>query len=156
MKSLKVISAFVLSLVMCFSLPFSVLAQSTNVSNTEVQYFEDGSYLVTTTEDSISLFSSGSKTHTKTSVFYENDDEKQWSVTLKSSFTYTGSSATCTNASVSYTIYDSAWKVKEANASKSGRTAKGDFLVKKYFLGIITYTLPITLITTCDNNGNIT
>lgn len=156
MNTKKRVLSLIFTLILCISVPFSAFANVAPNVNQDIKYYEDGSYVITEVENGISVFSSGSKTQSKTSTYYDRDGERQWSVTLKSSFTYTGSSATCTSASVSYNIYDSAWKVKEANASRSGRTATGEFLVKKYWLGIITNTVPITIITTCDNNGNIT
>lgn len=155
MKITKRLSLFLLTMLFCFTVPFSALAQTNEQTKTDVQYFEDGSYLVVETQDKISLFASGTVNKAKTGYYYNNDNELQWSVTLDATFTYTGSSATCTKASTSYKIYDSAWKVKEANATRSGRTATGDFLVKKYWLGIITKTVPLTITISCDNNGNI-
>lgn len=155
MKIVKRISVIFLTLILSMSIPFSVFAQSTITTNSKVEYFDDGSYLVTEFTETIAPFSSGSKSEGKTATYYSSDDERQWSVTIWGTFTYTGSSATCTNASTSYTVYNSAWKVKEATATKSGRTATGNFLVKKYWLGIITKTVPMTVIMSCDNSGNI-
>ena len=155
MKIVKRISVIFLTLILSMSIPFSVFAQSTITTNSKVEYFDDGSYLVTEFTETIVPFSSGSKSEGKTATYYSSDDKRQWSVTIWGTFTYTGSSATCTNASTSYTVYNSAWKVKEATATKSGRTATGNFLVKKYWLGIITKTVPMTVIMSCDNNGNI-
>lgn len=156
MKLTKRLSFFLLAMMFCFSVPFSAFAQIQTQPETEVQYFEDGSYLVIKTQEDISLFASGTKSKSKTGYYYDGDNnELRWSVTLNATFSYTGSSATCTKASTSYKIYDSAWKVKEANATRSGRTATGDFLVKKYWLGIITKTVPLTITISCDNNGNI-
>ena len=155
MKIFKKFSIFILTLIFCISVPFGAMAQSNTQPETEVEYLEDGSYLVTQIESGISLFASGSKTVKKYTSYYNSDDEIQWTLYLKASFTYTGSSATCTSASTSYKIYESAWKVTDALATKSGRTATGDYVVKKYWLGIITTTVPVKIIATCDNNGNI-
>lgn len=155
MKTFKKVSVFILTLIFCISVPFGAMAQSAQTVDTEIEYYEDGSYLVTQIESGISLFASGSKTVTKYSSYYNSDSEIQWTLYLKASFTYTGSSATCTSASPSYKIYDSAWKVTKAEVSRSGRTATGDYVVKKYWLGIITKTIPVKIIATCDNNGNI-
>ena len=155
MNTFKKVSVFILIFLFCISVPFGAMAQSNTQPETEVEYLEDGSYLVTQIESGISLFASGSKTVTKYTSYYNSDDEIQWTLYLKASFTYTGSSATCTSASTSYKIYESAWKVTDALATKSGRTATGDYVVKKYWLGIITTTVPVKIIATCDNNGNI-
>ncbi len=155
-KFIKTFSVIFLSLILCAFAPFNALAQNIDTTDTDIQYFDDGSYLITESENSINLFSSGTKRHTKTATYYNGNDERQWSATLTAVFSYTGSSVTCTSASTSYTIYDSAWKMKEATASKSGGTATGEFIAKKYWLGIITKTIPMKIITICDNNGNIT
>lgn len=151
----KKISVTLLTLLFCLTVPFGAMAQDTKTTDSEVQYFEDGSYAITTYEEMITPFSSGSKAEGKTVTRYTSDDERIWSVSLWATFTYTGSSATCTKASTTYVIYDSAWKITKNTASKSGRTATADFVVKKYWLGIITYTVPVTITLTCDNNGNI-
>ncbi len=155
MKLLKKFFILTLSMVICFSIPFSIFAQSTTTTDTVKEYLEDGSYIVTEFEQSITPFSSGTVSKVKTATYYNSDDERQWSVSIKGTFTYTGSSATCTSASTSYKIYDSAWKVTQATATRSGRTATGEFIVKKYWLGIITKTIPIKVVATCDNNGNV-
>lgn len=156
MNLIKKISAILLTLTICFTVPFSAFAQDTIVTDESIQYFEDGSYLVTEETESITPFSSGTKSKAKTVTFYENDDDKQWSVTLHTTFKYTGTSVSCTNAYTSYSIYDNAWKVTQADASKAGSIVTGTFVVKKYWLGIITKTIPLQIITSCDRNGNIT
>lgn len=155
MKILKKISVVLLTMILCVSTPIAVFAQATVKTSTDIQYLDDGSYFVTEMEECISPFTTYTRKQGKTVTYYNGDDEKQWSVTIWGTFQYTGSSATCTIASTSYNIFESAWKVTEAKATKSGRTATGDFVVKKYWLGIITKTVPVTVIISCDNNGNI-
>lgn len=155
MKKLRKISVLVLTLIFCLSVPFGAFASADVTTNTEIEYFDDGSYLVTKTVESIAPFSSGTKNHSKAATYYNSDDEKQWTAYLKTTFTYTGSSATCVSATATYTIHVSAWKMTESYATRLGRKATGTFTAKKYWLGIITNTIPIQIITTCDNNGNI-
>lgn len=155
MKSLKKPIIFLLTIIFCFSLPMSVLADNSTTTDTEIQYYDDGSYLVIETEESIAPFSSGTKSKSKIGYYYNGDDELQWSVTLTATFSYTGSSARCTDTDTSYKIYDSAWKITETKVGKAGNKATGIFTAKKYWLGIITSTRTLTLTLTCDNNGNI-
>ncbi len=155
MKIFKKSFVFLLTLIICITVPLSVFAQSTVKTDTQIQYFDDGSYIVTETTQNIAPFSSGTNSLTRTSVYFNSDDEALWTVSLTGRFTYTGSSATCTSATTSYKIYDNAWKVTEATPSKSGRTASAYFVVKKYWIGIITKTVPVQIVLTCDNNGNI-
>lgn len=156
MKLIKKLSVLLLALSIFITVPFTAFAQDVTVTDESVQYFEDGSYLVTEITESITPFSSGTKSKAKTVTFYENDDEKQWSVTLHTTFKYTGTSVSCTNAYTSHVIYDSAWKVTQDDVSKAGSIVTGTFVVKKYWLGIITKTIPLKIVTSCDRNGNIT
>ena len=89
----------------------------------------------------------------KYTTHYNSNNEIQWEVCVKGTFTYTGSSATCTKSTVSYKIYNDHWKVTSAVASKSGRTATGEFTLKRYFLGVPTKTVNETLTLTCSNTG---
>lgn len=120
-----------------------------------IEYFSDGSYMITTIEtvDGISLMSTSTITGSKSYHYYNSKDVEQWTATIIGTFSYNGSSATCTSSSTSYTIYNSNWKVTEATATKSGNKAIGKFTVKYYFLGIPTKTIEYTLTLSCSANG---
>lgn len=119
-----------------------------------VEYFEDGSYIVTELKTSgISTFTASTKNYSKSASYYNSDNEKEWTVTLSGTFSYTGSSATCTKATKSYKIYDDHWKVTSSSASKSGNKATGNFTVKRYLAGIPIRTVNKTLTITCSNSG---
>lgn len=135
-------------------LPTVAFANEKIATDSYIEYFDDGSYTVTEIKtNDISTLSTSTKTYTKQATYYSSNDEKLWAVYLTGTFTYTGSSATCTKSTVSYTIYDSNWKVSKATASKSGRTATGDFAVKRYVLGVPVKTINKTLTLTCSNTG---
>lgn len=119
-----------------------------------VEYFEDGSYIVTELKTSgISTFAASTKNYSKSASYYNSDNEKEWTVTLSGTFSYTGSSATCTKATKSYKIYDDHWKVTSSSASKSGNKATGNFTVKRYLAGIPIRTVNKTLTIICSNSG---
>lgn len=136
---------------------FSVLAKNetfTSTENSEIIYFDNGSYIVTTIIESPELSrATGTKTGQKTIDYYNSDDEIQWTATLKGTFNYTGSSATCTSASISHYIYDSSWKFTSETATKSGNKATGNVIVKHYFLGIATKTVEESFTLTCSATG---
>ena len=152
----KLISVF---LVMLILLSFPLISygndtQITEYTNSDIEYYDDGSYSITTIEtSSISTLATSTVKQTKTTSHYNSKDEKAWDITVTGIFNFTGSSATCTNSTVSYKIYDTHWKVTSAQASKSGRTAKGEFTLKRYFVGIPTKTVNETLTLTCSNTG---
>lgn len=150
----KAISLFSTISILLVMLPTVAFANEKNTTDSYIDYFEDGSYIVTEIETStISTFSTSSTSKTKTSTYYDDNDNKLWTICLAATFSYTGSSATCTKATTSYSIYNSYWKVTKGTASRSGRTATGDFTVKKYVLGVPVKTINKTLTLTCSNTG---
>ena len=90
----------------------------------------------------------GSKQYT----YYESNSVAQWKAVLTGTFTYTGSSASCTESSVGVTIYNSAWYIGNKLASKSGNTAKASVTMKRTN-NDVTATVPVNLTLTCDVNG---
>lgn len=137
-------------IVMC---PTNAFAGET-ATDKYVEYFEDGSYIVTELETSgISTFAASTKNYSKSASYYNSDNEKEWTITLSGTFSYTGSSATCTKATKSYKIYDDHWKVTSSSASKSGNKATGNFTVKRYLAGIPIRTVNKSLTITCSKTG---
>ena len=119
-----------------------------------VTYLENGSYII----DTIVEFkgrTSGSVNGSRTKSYYDANGNLDWKAVLNGSFTYTGSSATCTSSSVSVTVYDSAWYTIFKTASKSGNTASASVTMGCKELGITVdrVTIPISL--TCDKDGNL-
>lgn len=116
---------------------------TSDITAENVEYFADGSYLVTSIEtfnkNEISLFStSANRSGSKTATYKSSNDSSLWSVTVTGTFTY-GSTTKCTSSSVSATSYSSSWKVSYKTSSKSGNTARA---CAKY---IMHYTiLPVT------------
>lgn len=74
------------------------------------------------------------------------------SYTLYATFTYNGSTSSCTSVSYSTTVYDSTWCFTSATASRSGNKATGSYTAKCPTLG---QTVSNTITITCDANGNI-
>lgn len=141
------------------TMSFNVVAYSTNTNETTtstVTYLKDGSYLVTTiSEDSSSTRATNTKSGSKTTTYYSATDEALWKATLKGTFSYTGSSATCTAASETHTVYDSSWKITSATATKNGNKAIGAFVAKHYVLGIPIQTIEKSLTITCSASGTL-
>ena len=159
MKKLLCISLLLLLLATLFLTPVSAAVDKNSDPYTSVEYYPDGSYGVTTltisesgNSNSASLraaVTSGTKNYTH----YDSNNNALWKVTLTGYFSYTGTSATCTSATPSYVVYDSAWRVTKATASCSGNTATGEFTAKKYVLGIPIQTVNKTLTITCSPTG---
>ena len=157
---MKKLMALLLSLVTVLSMTCVAFAgEMPTTSNTypaEYEYFDDGSYIVTTITESSSAFAraSRSKTGSKTARYCSNSGSTLWSVTVTGSFSYTGSSATCTNSSVSASSSSSAWKISKKSASKSGSTAKATATAVKYNAnGTASQTATKTVTLTCSKTG---
>lgn len=135
----------------------SSVAFATNDASDSIEYFSDGSYIIITlnTENSISTYATNTKTGTKDATYYDSDGNILWKATLRATFTYTGSSATCTNAEVVYSTYNTAWKNTSKSATKSGNTATGNVTFKRYVLGIPVETIDKTITMTCSASGVI-
>ncbi len=152
---MKRIIFVILCIILTIAYPIGSLAIE-NVMNEEIftEYLEDGSYIVT----EITIYqtkASGTINANKKINYYNGDDELQWVYKLNGTFTYTGSSSTCTYANNSVTIYNSAWKTYSASATRSGNSAYGNVTMKYYHLGAVLSTVQRSVTLTCDANGNL-
>lgn len=127
---------------------------SASAETEEVVYFEDGSYCVTTITYSGER-ATNKRTGSKVKAYYDSESTKLFSLTVHGSFNYDGSTVTCIDASYTYEIYDSAWSLKSATASKSGATATASGTFVKKVLGITVNTITLTPTLTCDKDGNL-
>lgn len=149
-----------LSLVLCLIItlstltPFIAHAEELSEENKEIIVFDDGSYLEIVTT-SVSTRASGSKTGYKNYTYVDNSNVLQWKATLTASFTYTGTSSTCTSANCSVSISNSAWYVVSNSTSRSGNTATTNLTMGRKALGV-TVSKPSFVITlSCDKDGNL-
>lgn len=125
-------------LIMLFSLCYGASAVH-NPTTANIEYLEDGSYFVTTIVeeiDSIATYSTATKSGRKSSTYYNSESEALWSITLTGTFSYDGTTATCTDANLTYTIYNSNWRMISTTATASGNTAMGTAYAKQYVLGV--------------------
>lgn len=150
----KIFCVFIAMLIV-FSTGIIACAGSDDVIT--VEYFEDGSCIETVlvVEKGVSAYATQYKDGTKKITYKNSDGIVCWTATLTGTFRYTGSSSTCTDSAVSYTVYNSAWKITSATASKSGNTASADVTAKRYVIGIPVETLNRTITMTCSANGTI-
>lgn len=136
-----------------FFMCFNITAFASESDESKI-YFDDGSYIVTVITESPSR-ATNTKSGTKEIKYYDSNDNLEWKVTLTGNFSYTGSSATCTKATINYNIYNDKWKIPTATASKSGNKATGDVVAKHYTLGIPFKTIERTITLTCSASGTL-
>lgn len=152
--------AFMTTLVVILftSLPTSAAA---DLSCKTIDYLEDGSYFVTVIEaDSIDTThfllaesNSSSCSGKKTSTYFSSSGEKLWAITVTGTFTYTGSSATCTKVSSAKTSYSSSWKVSSISSTKKGNTASATATGTHYKNSTAIESVTRTVTLTCSKTG---
>lgn len=133
-------------------------AENESVQNIiDVEYLGD-SYIETTLEThspSIALFATTKNTSaTKTISQKTSSGSVLWSFKITASFTYNGTTSSCTSASYSYTD-SSAWSLSNMSISRSGNTATGKVTAREKFLGITIYTAERTLTLKCSASGTV-
>lgn len=74
-----------------------------------------------------------------------------WTVHLSGTFSYNGSSSSCTKASCSISNLDSNWSVKSKSATKSKNTAHAKVTMHQKGGGDLSKELTLT----CDKNGKL-
>lgn len=130
--------------------PLSAVETDSLSSSSEITYFSDGSYLVTElVVADVSTLATNTVSGGKKITSYNSSGSALWDFTVTGTFRYTGSSATATAASYSYTIYSSAWKLKTATAYCSGNQAIAEGTFKQ--LVLLTHYSTVTL--TCSATG---
>ena len=135
-----------------------ILLMPTNVHaverelNTSYTYLGNDIYIETIIEENISLFSTQTKSCSKT-LNFKNSGNILFSIKVSGTFTYTGSSSTCTSSSVTTSVTDSAWKIMSKSASKSGNIAIGYATAKRYMFGFVVETRNETATLTCSATG---
>ena len=143
----RVVSVLMLVFILFSALPMAGAAEAVSEERIELG---DGYYLIAETFQSGARASksvSGSKPYT----CYDSAGTALWKVTLYGTFTYTGSSATCTASSISTTIYDSSWSTGSKSASKSGNKATGSATMKKSTVK----SVPVSLSLSCSASGSL-
>lgn len=127
---------------------------SAAAENSKVTYLENGCYIVETLTE-FTARSARETTGTKARTYYNSDGTALWKAVLTGTFTYDGTSATCTSASVSVTVYDSGWYTISKSASKSGNTASATVTMGYKTLGVTTDKVTTNLTLSCDKDGNL-
>lgn len=152
---MKKLFTFALLAVLIFTmLPLNVFAAEAKESDAGIIYLEDGSYI---TVEIISMDTRATNTKTGSKIYrYRNSDgEEQWSITLQGTFTYTGSSATCTASSASISIVNDNWYTVSKTVGKSGASAVGNVTMGKKWLGITVSEETVGMRLTCSASGTL-
>ncbi len=159
----KVLSVVLVLVTIISMLSFCSYAMSLSEENTVnfndggiVEYYDDGTYSITVIELSdVAVADTQTTSGTKTKTVYDGTGDALFACKVTGTFNYSGSNAICTASSTSYVIYDDYWKVTSHIASKTVNKAVGDFVAKKYVLGIAFGTTEYTVTLSCTPNGTL-
>lgn len=162
---MKKLMCLVLTLLLVFSsFPFAKASADEFKNEPEIICYEDGSYTIITMEEQLAPVDgctaglkaiTSTKNASKTYTHYDSSGSVVWAVTLSASFTFDGTTSTCTAASCSISIYNSAWYTVSSSTSRSGNTATANVTMGRKVLGVTVQTIPITITLSCDANGNL-
>lgn len=150
----RLLSLILLMSMVLTVLPVGVQATTNERNDEDIIYFDDGSYITVELNWTDSR-ASGTKSGSKTYRYYNGDNVEQWRAVLRGTFTYTGTSATCTAASCDVTISNDAWYVSSKDVNKSGNAAMCELTMGKKALGVTIKRETISMRLTCDANGNL-
>jgi hypothetical protein len=156
MKRVVLIVSLISALVLLSATSIFAAEQDTVVT----EYFPDGSYLEVTVEEQSSPFSlfaaTSTKSGSKTATYKNSAGDSLWSVKVSGTFSYNGSTSSCTSSSVIATVYSSYWSIVSKSASKSGNNATATATAKQYSsLGIAIATATYTVNLTCSASGTL-
>ena len=153
-RFLRLIS-FVLLLSLLVSFSYALENQGGAVISVSTFFYEDGS------RDVIMIIRSdpGRTVHTLTGYViqnhYSSENELVWRVKLTGTFTYDGTTSSCTDAYTTITFYKSGWSVLAENTGHTGCTASTCVMLGKNVLGVVLHAATVNLTLTCDKDGNL-
>lgn len=159
----KLLSACIVS-ILFFTSTFSISANETTMPPAQSysyveEVYADGSYWAITIEEisSSSLTrATQTKQASKTNKYVDANGKVLWSVTVTGTFTYNGSSATCTKSAVSTLDASVNWTVTNEKAWKLGATAYASAQGNEiYVAGIVFRTINKQVALTCSPTGKL-
>lgn len=160
MKKTIILLFFIICIILTSSIPtFAVENTISELAEvTEITYFDDGSYIVSTivTESMPFRTSSFTKCGHRVVSYYNESDELMWQYTLYGEFNVvSGVSAICTSSTYTQTIYGNRWSFSNGQATASGNSAYGIGTFTKKVLFVTTQTVDIDISINCDVYGNL-
>lgn len=134
----------------------NVSALEKNNESSTFEYELNGNYYETIiTYDSLLTRATNSVSGHKTLAYKTSSGKTLWSITVNGTFTYNGSTSSCTSASVSTSVVDGSWKIASKSSSKSGNTAKATATAHCYLNGNIINRQTKTITLKCSANGKL-
>lgn len=144
-KSLLILLTLILFCCSVFCLPVSA-SETSAKSETYIEFLENGDYIKTYITYYETDTRVATKSGSKTNEYVNSSGEVMWSVTVYGTFTYNGTTSSCTSVSHSTTAPGSGWSIKNSSSSKSGYCASATATAtKKNVIGSQDYTRTVNL-----------
>lgn len=141
--------------IICSCNSFPTKAASPDVKTPSyTEYYDDGSYTVITITEYILASTPSLKQGSKT-YNHASSGNTVWSYTINGTFSYDGSSSSCTSISDSYTINNNSWHLNSHYCWKIGNTAYGSVTMDYKVLGITTNSVTRDISLSCSANGTL-
>ncbi len=119
-----------------------------------IYQLKNGDFLIEKRPETVFIHR-GTVSGSKQYEYVNSDGIVRWTATLTGTFTYNGSTATCTAASCETSVQQGNWHETYNHAYPSGNTAQADITMVRKVLFITVQTETAHLVLTCDANGNL-
>ena len=119
-----------------------------------IYQLENGDFLIEKRPESVFIHR-GIVSGNKQYEYVDSDGVVRWTATLTGTFSYNGSSATCTAASCITSVQQGNWHETYNHAYPSGNTAQADITMVRKVLFVTVQTEIAHLVLSCDANGNL-
>lgn len=150
---MKKIFAISLIVMLIFSSVFCIPASATEVkTETTIEYLDNGDYIETTITYYETDSRAATKSGSKTSTYKSDSGTALWSVTVNGTFTYNGTTSSCTSVSRSASASASGWSIKSSSCTKSGNCASAT-ATATYKKGLVSYDKSLTVNLYCSPYG---
>lgn len=144
--------AFTLLLAILCCTFFCFSTNATPATKVSIEKLDNGDYI----ETFITYYENddrvATKSGSKTANYKNSDGEIMWSVTVYGSFTYNGTTSSCTSVSHSTTSPGSNWSIKSSSSTKSGNCATANAVATFKNL-LISRDYPMTVNLYCSPYG---
>lgn len=141
-------------LLLALFVPANVQAAEATKQAEEVIYLDNG-YYITVELTEIESRATNTKSGSKTYICRDSSGSEEWRIVLSGTFTYTGSSSTCTDSRCVVTVTDTDWYLISKSAGKSGSSATATVTMGRKFMGVQLEEETTNLTLTCDKNGKL-
>lgn len=153
-KMKKIISTLLVVILICsfFVFPANAIEIESEYAGTitDIEYLDNGDYIIEYLDDGVIIIpgdaTTTTVTKTKTKNYYNSAGNVMWQIKVQGTFTYNGSTSTCTSAAHQATAYGSTWTIASASHSKSGNKATATATAVHHTgTGNYSYTRSVTL-----------